>query len=557
MSGSGKGLLGLWLYRMGDSTDWTLKESVGRNKEPGKVGGIHTFNYVLVSISFIFQGPVTSQPRLIDHPKEGQNQNCVVFSLKNQVGGLARALKVFQDNGVNVIHIESRKSKKKPSEYEIMLDVDCEPELMDEIMKTLSDEVAAINLTSYEQGHKFPRPLQSLQSMSSFDFGDMPWFPRKIQDLDQSQRVLMYGSELDADHPGFKDPVYRKRRKFFSDLAMGYKYGQTIPRIEYTPEEVRTWGTVFRELHKLYPKYACKEYLENWDQLIQYCAYREDNVPQLQDIDIFLKRKTGFQLRPVAGYLSPRDFLAGLAFRVFHCTQYIRHSSDPFYTPEPDCCHELLGHMPLLANPSFAQFSQEIGLASLGASEEEVGKIATCYFFTVEFGLCKQDNELRVFGAGLLSSVAELKHALEAVNKIRRFEPDVTCKEECIITSYQNAYFYTDSFEEAKDKMRAFASTIQRPFGVRYNPYTQSVDILSNAQKIAALVSELRGDLCIVRNALKKIHEQDETVDVERFAHMLKDQIDIDPGDQESLSGRATPCFERGASPNGDHPPDK
>lgn len=91
-----------------------------------------------------------------------------MFSLKNQVGGLARALKVFQDNGVNVIHIESRKSKKKPSEYEIMLDVDCEPELMDEIMKTLSSEVAAINLSSYEQGHKLPRPLLSLQSMSSF-----------------------------------------------------------------------------------------------------------------------------------------------------------------------------------------------------------------------------------------------------------------------------------------------------------------------------------------------------------------------------------------------------
>uniref|UniRef100_A0A672PZ41 tryptophan 5-monooxygenase n=1 Tax=Sinocyclocheilus grahami TaxID=75366 RepID=A0A672PZ41_SINGR len=402
----------------------------------------------------------------------------IVFSLKNEVGGLVKALKLFQDNQVKLVHIESRKSRRRNSELEVLVDCDSDRETLKEVVQLLRKQTSIITMDSPD---RFSTRV--------------PWFPKKISDLDKSAcRVLMYGSDLDADHPGFKDNIYRKRRKYFADLAMSYKHGEPIPRVEFTEEEVKTWGVVFRELNKLYPTHACREYLNNLPLLTQYCGYREDNIPQLEDVSNFLRERTGFTIRPVAGYLSPRDFLAGLAFRVFHCTQYVRHSSDPLYTPEPDTCHELLGHVPLLAEPSFAQFSQELGLASLGASDDAVQKLATCYFFTVEFGLCKQEGSLRAYGAGLLSSISELKHSLSGSAKILPFEPNVTCKQECLITTFQDVYFVSESFEEAKFRMREFAKTVQRPFSLRYNPYTQSVCVLKDMPSINDVVEELRHD---------------------------------------------------------------
>lgn len=438
----------------------------------------------------------------------------MVFTLKEQVGALSRALKVFDERDVNLTHIESRPSKKIPKLYEFLIEVeDRHAPGFTECLSSLKAKCQYIQIYVHNQEDLIETPVGSLDDgklSGSENARNKPkavqWFPRRIRDLDKfANRILSYGSELGSDHPGFQDAEYRKRRTECADIAYNYKHGEKIPNVNYTDDEVKTWGTIFKQLVSLYPTHACREFNHVFPLLVDNCGYREDNIPQLQDISNFLKDCTGFTIRPVAGLLTSRDFLAGLAFRVFHSTQYIRHWSKPLYTPEPDVCHELLGHVPLFADPDFAQFSQEIGLASLGAPDEWIEKLATCYWFTVEFGLCRQAGELKAYGAGLLSSFGELEYSLSDKPEIRSFDPVKTGVQKYPITEYQPVYYVSESFEDAKEKVSNFATLIPRPFTVRYNPYTQGVDVIEDVQHIKRVAIDLRTDMNTIISALGKL----------------------------------------------------
>uniref|UniRef100_A0A8C2Y401 Biopterin-dependent aromatic amino acid hydroxylase family profile domain-containing protein n=1 Tax=Capra hircus TaxID=9925 RepID=A0A8C2Y401_CAPHI len=204
-------------------------------------------------------------------------------------------------------------------------------------------------------------------------------------------------------------------------------------------------------------------------------------------------------------YRQRRKLIAEIAF------QYKQGDPIPHveYTAEEtatwDCCHELLGHVPMLADRTFAQFSQDIGLASLGVSDEEIEKLSTLYWFTVEFGLCKQNGEVKAYGAGLLSSYGELLHSLSEEPEIRAFDPDTAAVQPYQDQTYQPVYFVSESFSDAKDKLRNYASRIQRPFSVKFDPYTLAIDVLDSPRAIRRALDGVQDELQALAHALNAI----------------------------------------------------
>ncbi len=262
--------------------------------------------------------------------------------------------------------------------------------------------------------------------------------------------------ELDADHPGFSDPVYRQRRDEIARLAPPLGSDRPAARVKYSESESATWATVFDRLSALYPSHACREFVA----VIDAMGYDRDHIPQIPDVSAFLGERTGFCLHPVAGLVSARQFLGALSRRTFCATQYIRHHSQPLYTPEPDLVHELMGHAPMLGIPEFADLSQKIGEGSLKASDEQVQQLATLYWFTIEYGVLDEGDGLRAYGAGLLSSFGELEHALSGAVEIRPFDPWEAKDTAYPITTYQPLLFSVPSIRKAFERMAAFVRSL-------------------------------------------------------------------------------------------------
>jgi phenylalanine-4-hydroxylase len=274
---------------------------------------------------------------------------------------------------------------------------------------------------------------------------------RMIADSDEAIADRNDIVQLNPDHPGFRDPDYRRRRNQIAQIALKYHPRDPIPDAPYTIEEHQVWSAIWEALRPAHQKHACREYLAAITRL----NFSDDHIPQLREVNQKVQAISGFRLEPVAGLVQPRVFLENLADGVFLCTQYIRHHSTPLYTPEPDVVHEIVGHGVTLACPPLAELNRLFGNAvKRTSSNEKLERLSRVYWFTIEFGVLRENGAVKAYGTGLLSSAGELAEMHEA--ELRPLDLDAASRENYDPTRFQPVLFCADSFDSMSEMLREF-----------------------------------------------------------------------------------------------------
>lgn len=213
----------------------------------------------------------------------------------------------------------------------------------------------------------------------------------------------------------------------------------------YSDDEHDRWDRLFLRQKDVLAKRACPEFLNAMAKL----QLSEKGIPDMERLSDRLEPLTGWRVVPVADLVPDEIFFDHLANRRFPAGAFIRPETEFDYLEEPDIFHDVFGHVPLLANPVFADFMQAYGKGGLRAlGRGQLHNLARLYWYTVEFGLIHSDDGMRLYGAGIASSPKESVFCLEdaSPNKVALDLPRVM-RTKYIIDDFQQTYFVIDSFE--------------------------------------------------------------------------------------------------------------
>jgi phenylalanine-4-hydroxylase len=230
----------------------------------------------------------------------------------------------------------------------------------------------------------------------------------------------------------------------------------------YTSDNQATWKKLFERQEANLRDKASVEFLLWLNELSP--ALESESIPSFRELNHRLWAGSGWSIEVVPGLIPVSDFFKLLARRRFCSSTWIRRPDQLDYLEEPDMFHDIFGHVPMLMNPTFADFMQkfgEIGMKFVGDKEAE-RKLERLYWFTVEFGMIQEHGQMRVYGAGIASSFGETNHIFgdgidilpfdlkEVMEK--EFQTDVMQTEYYAIPSYESLYRALDGVEELLSK---------------------------------------------------------------------------------------------------------
>lgn len=218
----------------------------------------------------------------------------------------------------------------------------------------------------------------------------------------------------------------------------------------YTDEQHAVWAELVGRAYPELEKHAAREYLEGFSIL----GLEPLRLPDLTAISARLEPRTGWNTTPVSGFLPAPAFFEMLAARRFPTTTWLRGRESLEYTPEPDIFHDVFGHVPMHAHAVFADFLAHYGRVC--ASTEDAGvleKLGRLFWYTVEFGLIRQREGVKVYGSGLISSHGECRHVMEGHCAIRDFTLDEVLNTPVKVDELHKLLFAVSSFDQIYEAM--------------------------------------------------------------------------------------------------------
>jgi phenylalanine-4-hydroxylase len=217
----------------------------------------------------------------------------------------------------------------------------------------------------------------------------------------------------------------------------------------YTAEDFEVWRILFERQMAQLPPIASRAYLEGIDKV----RFRADRIPNYAETNRLLRPLTGWQIYVVPGLIPNRPFFELMQARCFCASTWLRKREQLDYLEEPDAFHDIFGHVPLLSNQAVCHFLEELARIALRFVDDPdaVEAIARLYWYTIEFGLIREDGQMKIYGAGILSSAGESHYCLADPARWVPYDIPTLLRTPYIKEHYQEQYFVIDSYAQLFD----------------------------------------------------------------------------------------------------------